>query len=117
MIETVNLVSIRGRSCVENLEERLVGGCGQVLHLHIDVERARHVENFGQLRDRLSVWQPYLGNFDRANGGNGAMTWKIGIVVHHDDVVTGSVNVQLDAVRALIEGSSEGGEGVFVMLA
>ena len=45
------------------------------------------------------------------------MPWKIGIVVHHDDVVAGSVNIQLNAVRALVEGSSEGGEGVFVMLA
>jgi hypothetical protein len=43
--------------------------------------------------------------------------WKIGIVVYHDDVVAGSVNVQFNTVSALAYSRAKRRQGVFVILA
>jgi len=108
MIETVYLVSIGGRSCIQHSKERLVSGGGEMLHFHIDGERACQIENFGQQRDWYPRWQPGLGNIGGTNGGDGAVPWKIGIMMYHDAVVAGSMNVQFNAVRAFVDGCSEG---------
>ena len=79
-----------------------------MLHLYIEGARPCQVENFGQQRDWFPCRQHGLGNFGGADGGDGAVLWKIGIMMYHDDVVAGSMNVQFNAVRALVDGCSEG---------
>jgi len=116
MIETVYLVSIRGRSRIQYCEERLVSGGGEMFHFYMDGERARQVEDLCQPRDRFSIRQPGLSDFSGADGGDEAVPRKIGVMVHHDDVVAGSVNVQFDPVSALVYCRTKRRQGVLVIL-